>query len=88
MPVFAIERDPNAHEAFVDWIGGNPTGFVINCKSSQNIMMHLATCGHFKPLSEWAKANSLKACSLDRTKLENWAEVEGLKGLKHCHCLR
>ena len=84
MPVFAIERDPKAHDKFVSWIKDNPDGFVIKRTSSRNIRIHVASCGHFKPLSHWAKATTLKACSLERTKLENWAEVEGAAKLVEC----
>lgn len=85
MPVFAVERDPKAHEKFINWIENNPEGFVIKRTSSRNMRIHVATCGHFKPWSDWAKATNLKACSLDRKKLENWAEVEGAVKLLICN---
>lgn len=84
MPVFLTKTDVDAHRKFVDWIDTNPAGFVINRKSPNQMVLHVSSCGHFKPC-DWAnQTTNLKACSLDRKKLEHWAEVEGVENLQIC----
>jgi hypothetical protein len=85
MPVFS---GAEAHQRFVDWIDANPKGFVINRKGFSDVVLHRASCGHFKPY-DWANQTSnLKACSLDRSKLEAWTEVETFDQLRTCNnCL-
>jgi hypothetical protein len=85
MPIFS---GAEAHQWFVDWIDANPEGFVINRKGLADMVLHRASCGHFKPY-DWANQTSnLKACSLDRSKLEGGAEVETFDQLRTCNnCL-
>ncbi len=84
MPIFCSDTDKDAHQKFVDWIDANPKGFVINRKGAQEMVLHIGSCGHFKPY-DWANQTSnLKACSDDRTKLEHWAEVEGSSRVSLC----
>jgi len=62
-----------------------PGGFVINRKRPQDMVLQTASGVHFKPY-DWAnQPANLKACSLDRTKLEHWAEVEDLNVLQKCN---
>ncbi len=85
MPIFSTKQDSKAHEKFVNWIEKNPDGFFINRAGPLKMMLHRATCGHLKPY-DWAnQTNNLKACSLDRKKLEVWAEVEGVDGVDRCN---
>ena len=66
MPIFCSDTDKDAHQKFVDWIDANPKGFVINRKGAQEMVLHIGSCGHFKPY-DWANQTSnLKACSDDR----------------------
>ena len=88
MPVFSSADDATAHHRFVDWIDSNQTGLVINRKGDQDTVLHRASCGHFKPYNWANQTNNVKACSLDRVKLEHWAEVEGVERLQLCRdCL-
>lgn len=52
------------------------------------MILHAASCGHFKPY-DWAnQTTNVKACSTERIKLEHWAEVEGVRQLRICNdCL-
>lgn len=84
MPIFSTAADKSAHRAFVDWIETHPNGFVLNVKGPQDVVLHRATCGHFKPYNWANQANHRKACSIDRAKLEHWAEVEGVDTLGKC----
>ena len=84
MPVFFNEIDANADQDFVDWIEANSNGFVINRKGPHNLLLHAASCSHFKPHGDWAKAKALKACSLDRLKLQGWADVEYDEDVYEC----
>ncbi len=85
MPVFSSEKDADAHDRFVAWIEANPSGFVINRKGSTDMVIHTSSCGHFKPY-DWAnQTTNVKACSLDRTKLQHWAEVEGIDEPQMCN---
>lgn len=88
MPVFSTAENESAHRDFVHWIETNPQGFVLNVKGPQDVVLHRATCGHFKPY-DWAnQANHRKVCSTVRTELEHLAEVEGVGTLRKCRdCL-
>jgi hypothetical protein len=57
---------------------------VINRKGAKEVVLHGASCGHFKPYDGTNQTTNLKACSLDRTKLEHWADVEGIEHLQIC----
>jgi hypothetical protein len=82
--VFLTKYDAKAHKKFVNWIEVNQDGFFINRKGLRDSMLHSARCGHLKPY-DWAnQTTNLKACSLDRKKLEHWADVEGIPELKMC----
>jgi hypothetical protein len=84
MLIFSTDDDPKAHSEFVKWIEANQDGFFINRKSQKAMMLHSSRCGHLKPY-DWAnQTTNLKACSLDRKKLEHWAEIEGAQGLDVC----
>ncbi|MEA2206255.1 MAG: hypothetical protein QOE77_3031 [Blastocatellia bacterium] len=85
MPVFSNLDDVDAHRRYVNWIDANPNGFVLNRKGPQDMVLHTASCGHFKPYNSANQTNNLKACSLDRMKLEHWAEVEGVDKLQLCN---
>jgi len=84
MPIFSTQRDPNAQKKFIEWINDNSEGFFINCKGRTDMMLHKGKCPHQNPYNWAHQTGNLKACSDDLTKLEHWAEVEGVTSLKKC----
>jgi hypothetical protein len=85
MPIFSSEQNPDAHQQFVNWIDANPSGFVINRKARTDMVLHVVSCGHFRPYDSANQTTNLKACSLERIKLEHWAEVEGIDRVQLCN---
>ena len=64
----------SAHDEFVRWIRAHPRGFVINCKSDYDYMLHCADCSAFvfhDP--NYCLTTNMKVCCLNRDRLVRWA---------------
>ncbi len=66
-------------EQFQEWRRNNPSGFFVNCKSANDLMLHRANCWHHGDTQtgpeEWGSLTAkLKVCSTNRRELEEWAE--------------
>ena len=75
---FADADGSGAHEAFQRWRGENPSGYVVNCRSESECMLHLSPCGHYGDTDlgpeVWGSlTRHRKACSTDRQALLDWA---------------
>jgi hypothetical protein len=72
-----------AEQQFLEWIRKNPNGFIISCRSDNDMMLHRPSCHHFN-FSEPVKLTAhQKMCSSDKSELERWASKES-KILKYC----
>jgi 5-methylcytosine-specific restriction enzyme A len=76
----SFQDDPtapaNAHVRFQEWRAHNPTGFMLNVRSSTDVMLHRALCDHFgdvhwscEPDGTDSLTKRLKVCSTDRQEL-------------------
>ena len=75
MRTFDKELDP-AGENFAEWREGRDDWFVINCKSANDWMIHIATCPHFDFDRRVNLAKHTKYCSTKRRELDALAEKE------------
>jgi hypothetical protein len=65
---------PSAHAEFVRWTQAHPRGFVTNCKSDYDYMLHCADCSAFvfhDP--NYCLTTNMKVCCLNRDRLVRWA---------------
>jgi len=87
MESFWDREDSNAPIAFREWREKNSQGFVMNCKTAGDMMLHRPDCPHFefRPGTKVSLTKNRKICSLDREQLERWAEQRG--SLEPCECL-
>ncbi len=75
---FADADGPGQHEAFQRWRADNPTGYVINCRTEAEGMLHLSPCGHYGDTDLGPEAwgnltRHRKVCSTSQTALLDWA---------------
>jgi hypothetical protein len=73
----------NDDAAYVWWIESNDKGFVANLRTGgkNRSMLHQARCSHLYP-PEPHKVHTgsyPKACSLDRSEVEQWATNQGFE---------
>jgi hypothetical protein len=85
MKKFRDTESQNYQDDFVKWLRENPQGYVVNDRGRDGLMIHRATCFHFRPHDKWAKTNTLKACSLEKRELEDWARNERNEDLLACN---
>ena len=75
MESFWDRDDPGAHAAFLKWREENADGFVINCKTANEMWLHRSRCSafDFRPGTKVSLTRNRKVCSLDRDQLVGWA---------------
>jgi hypothetical protein len=77
------------HENFQRWRRTNETGFFINIKSSNDVMLHRVICRHPRS-TDWEKGEwgtltkNRKVCSTDKNTLLNWVKKYCSASLKLC----
>jgi hypothetical protein len=82
----------NEDEAYLHWIGLNPTGFVVNARrrpSADYLKLHRATCNYIssQQRENWTTNLYIKIFALDASKLIDWARQEiGGELNRGCHC--
>ncbi len=86
---FADTDGVGSHEAFQRWRQENPNGYVINCRSESDGMLHRVPCGHYGDTDTGPEAwGSLtrhrKACSVSLQDLLEWAERKAMKPVQKC----
>lgn len=71
MKIFDGSRESS--EEFAGWMINHPDSFVVNIRG-RDLMLHVASCGHFK----FARPNEItfapKRASFDRQELIDWAK--------------
>jgi hypothetical protein len=85
---FPDKNGPDEHERFQRWRRENPSGFFINYKSPNNLMIHSVPCSHSGDteweVGEWGTlTKKRKICSTSEEKLQQWAAEHNL-ALKKC----
>ena len=83
MHEFDSKNGVGSHKEFIKWIQNNPSGYVLNIKGKL-VMLHRATCLHFRPYEGYGRANNPKQSSLDKHALETWAINRGLVLCSSC----
>ena len=84
-----INDDP----VYISWLSRHRSGFVLDAKrkpTRNHVILHRAICSVIKPhkRARLTTGGHLKACSLDATELESWAEEQtggGLTDCQQCH---
>ena len=79
----AFDRDKTSSDEFVSWILNHPDGFVVNMRSS-GLMLHRASCGHFKFKETDDIIFFPKRVFLDRDELQTWAKEQSNKRYSLC----
>jgi hypothetical protein len=73
MQVF--DGSKGASEAFNSWMVNHPESFVMNVRGNQ-LMLHVASCGHFKFRETADIKFAPKRAAFNREELETWARNE------------
>ena len=73
MKIFDGSRESS--EEFARWMINYPDSFVVNIRGS-NLMLHLASCGHFKFARPDEITFAPKRASFDRQELINWEKQQ------------
>ena len=81
MEVF--KRSRTSSKAFNDLISNSPEIYVLNIRGNQ-LMLHLAGCGHFKFRETDEITFAPKLVSSDRDELDAWAKKEAGKHYSIC----
>ena len=86
MLIFHDLEDKEAHDKFVVWKRANPTGFVVNHKLANEMMIHWACCRHlvFSSDDTVSLTKKKKICSLDKRELERWVASQPSMKLQEC----
>lgn len=84
MESFWDRDDRGAHVAFVKWLDENPDGFVINCRTANDMMLHRSSCSAVIFDDPVSLTRKRKVCSSDREQLERWAKKHGGEPLRYC----
>ena len=71
----AFDRDKISSEKFVSWTINHPDGFVVNIRGN-GLMLHRASCGHFKFKETDDIVFFPKRVSLDRAELQTWTKEQ------------
>ena len=77
-----IERFINDEFGYLDWIGNNPQGFVVNCERNPTpayLVLHIAICLTITGTpanGEYWTRDYIKVCSLSKEELDEWARKE------------
>jgi len=71
MKIFDGSRESS--EEFAGWMINHPDSFVVNTRGRE-LMLHLASCGHFKFARPDEITFAPKRVSFDRQELHNWAK--------------
>jgi hypothetical protein len=81
----------NDDRAYLAWVTHHRRGFVLDGKRKpkvSHLTLHRATCAEVKSAASrhvhWTTATKLKACSLSRAELEQWALEETAAGPAYC----
>lgn len=79
----------NEDNTYLDWLRRNPNGYVINCykkPSPEYLVLHTSGCSHIQTdaRSNWTTHQYVKACSMDRNELEEWAQNEVGGTVEYC----
>jgi hypothetical protein len=87
---FHDKNGPDEHERFQQWRRENHSGFFINCKSPNNMMIHTVSCSHSGD-TEWGRdgewgslTKNRKICSTNPEELRVWAGKNSGAALKKC----
>ncbi|MEN6384476.1 MAG: hypothetical protein ABFD79_04695 [Phycisphaerales bacterium] len=79
------------NEGYLNWVGKNETGFVVNCGSvpkPEYLILHHGTCQTIRHATRgegnWTNTGFIKVCSLDRAKLAKWANTHVGGELQSC----
>ena len=72
-----------AEKEFLEWTRNNPNGFIVSCKSANNMMLHRTYCTHFEFSEPFKHTAHEKVCSSAKHELEQWASKK-TKALKYC----
>jgi hypothetical protein len=78
-----FDGSQSASADFEQWMGNHPEGFVINVRGNQ-LMLHLASCGHFKFRETDDIKFAPKRTSFEREELDNWARRQNGKRYLIC----
>ena len=70
-----FDGSKNTSEEFNKWMVNHPESFVVNVRDNQ-LMLHLASCGHFKFRETDDIKFAPKRASLNREELDAWARIE------------
>jgi hypothetical protein len=73
------------HEEFLEWIKENPQGSFINRRTSNDMILHKASCYQVASAQPGDITASVLICSVDRRELENWVAEQGPITLKLCN---
>ncbi|GEM_PF-5321519 len=73
-----LQRSESASAQFDRWIINHAEGYVLGIRGNQ-LMLHLASCGHFKFRESDGITFGPKAISLDRNELDKWAREQNGK---------
>jgi len=79
------------NEGYLCWLEENAMGFIVNSyrhPTPDYLILHKATCGTIRHATRgegnWTNTGFIKICSLDKTKLSEWAESQVRGDLKPC----
>jgi hypothetical protein len=85
----------NDDRAYLHWVTHHRRGFVLDGRSKPKVgrlVVHRATCAEVKSAASkrihWTTGAKFKACSLDRSELQTWAENETEASVQHCPICR
>jgi hypothetical protein len=86
---FHDKKGFDEHERFQQWRRKNPSGFFINIKSPNNLMIHSVPCSHSGntewEAGEWGTlTKNRKICSTSAEELQIWATEHNLKKCRDC----
>jgi hypothetical protein len=81
-----IESGSKDISVFFAWVGANPDGFVLNF-GDECVMLHSATCGHYKFRERGPQNIAPKLCSTDCVALRDVGQRE-MKPFRLCHCMK
>jgi hypothetical protein len=76
--------EPETGEEFEAWINKWPEGFVINRKSTNDVRIHYARCGHFKGMVGMDLLANRKILSSNNQALKAWWAEQGEQPPEPC----
>jgi hypothetical protein len=82
-----FDGSKSASEEFKGWMIKHPDGFVINIRGN-HLILHLASCGHFKFQETDDVTFAPKRASFNREELDTWARNQIGKRYSICSKLQ